>query len=96
MPWHMLRQAWGFIFQKGVNIGVVSITMAILQTSTQRLLLCTDKNELLNLLKSKAIFLEIIVDAQAMLAICKQNIDSGMVTQSKLDRLEVEYYGQSA
>ena len=96
MPWHMLRQVWSFIFQKGVNIGVVSMTMAILQTSTQRLLLCADKNEVLNLLKSKAIFLEIVVDAQALLAVCKQNIDSGMVTQRKLDRLEVEYYGKSA
>ncbi len=91
MPWNMLQKVWDYIFDEGFNFGIISIAIAILQMSKQRLLLCTDTNELLTLLKSTKIFNDVVIDVNIILKICKENKELGVVTQNDLDRLEVEY-----
>ena len=94
MPWNMLMKVWDYIFKEGLNLGIISIAISILQISKQRLLLCTDTNELLNLLKSNKIFNDVVIDVEMILKICKQNNEMNLITQNDLDRLEVEYFQQ--
>ena len=79
---------------EGLNLGIISIAISILEISKQRLLLCTDTNELLNLLKSNKIFNDVVIDVKMILNICKQNNEMNLITQNDLDRLEVEYFQQ--